>query len=121
MTAMPATPYPAIRRVFVDTSAYYALAIPQDAGHKTALALVEQLSRMPVRLFTTNLVVPETNGFIYRCGDIQALSAAIGKMAHLPEDRIRQMKEESLRLSRKLSFEACADGLEAAMKAVVHA
>lgn len=61
---MTATLHPAIRRVFVDTSAYFALAVPQDTDHKAAVALVEQLSHLPVRLFTTNLVVAETHGLL---------------------------------------------------------
>lgn len=61
---MTDTFHPAIRRVFVDTSAYFALAVPQDADHRSAVALVEQLSHLPVRLFTTNLVVAETHGLL---------------------------------------------------------
>lgn len=44
--------------------AYFALAVPQDADHRAAVTLVEQLSRLPVRLFTTNLVVAETHGLL---------------------------------------------------------
>lgn len=61
---MTATLHPAIRRVFVDTAAYFALAVPQDADHRAAVALVEQLSRFLVRLFTTNLVIAETHGLL---------------------------------------------------------
>lgn len=56
--------YRPVRRVLVDTSAYYALAIPQDSEHVKAVALVSQLSRRPAQLFTTNLVIPETHGLL---------------------------------------------------------
>jgi glycosyltransferase involved in cell wall biosynthesis len=63
-------------------------------------------------------MVTEANGFVYRCGDVRGLSELIRKMAELPGERIGRMKEESLGISRKLSFGACADGLAAAMEAV---
>ena len=56
--------YHPVRRVLVDTSAYYALAVPQDSEHTKAVALVRQLSRRPAQLFTTNLVIPETHGLL---------------------------------------------------------
>jgi glycosyltransferase involved in cell wall biosynthesis len=51
------------------------------------------------------------NGSVYPCRDVRE--------AGLSEDQIARMKEDSLRLSRKLSFSTCADGLEAAVKAVL--
>src|SRR3972149_3713641 len=52
------------RRVFVDTSAYFALADLQDANHGLAVAVHERLVAGRWRLFTTNFVVAETHALL---------------------------------------------------------
>lgn len=49
------------RRVFVDTSAYFALIDAQDANHSSAQAIADELSQEPVRLLTTNFIIAETH------------------------------------------------------------
>ncbi len=51
-------------RVFVDTSAYYALTDRSDANHASAVAKAQQFSLEGVDLFTSNYVVAETHTLI---------------------------------------------------------
>lgn len=53
-----------IRRVLVDTSAYYALADQDEPYHRTALLLAEGLARRQARLFTTNFVMAEIHALL---------------------------------------------------------
>jgi predicted nucleic acid-binding protein len=47
-------------RIFVDTSAWYALNDRKDQNHKKAGKFIESLKAEPVLLFTTDYVVDET-------------------------------------------------------------
>jgi len=52
--------------LFVDTSAWYALALPRDRAHaRLARALRDRVSR-GVRVVTTNLIVAETHALLLR-------------------------------------------------------
>lgn len=52
--------------LFVDTSAWYALALPRDPAHaRLARTLRERVTR-GVRIVTTNLVVAETHALLLR-------------------------------------------------------
>lgn len=53
-------------RVFVDTSAFYALIVPEDAHHAAALACFEQLSRSQAVLQTSNYVLLECASLMQR-------------------------------------------------------
>lgn len=61
-----------------------------------------------------DMVVPGVNGYVYRCGDVHELSQLIHRLCLLSSRDLAIMKEESLTISRKLSFATCADGLMAA-------
>lgn len=65
-----------------------------------------------------DLVIPGVNGYVYPCGNLRMLSDLIQRLCLLPSAELIRMKQESLRLSEKLSFAACADGLASAMNAV---
>ena len=52
------------RRVFVDTSAYYALADARDNEHSRAIIIAACLARDRWSLTTTNFVVAETHTLI---------------------------------------------------------
>jgi predicted nucleic acid-binding protein len=52
------------RRVFVDTSAYFAVANRRDATHEPASALMRQLVAERRRLFTTNFVLAELHALL---------------------------------------------------------
>jgi uncharacterized protein len=53
-------------RLFVDTSAYVALARPNDEHHQEALAVAQKLRRQRARLYMTNFVVAETHALLLR-------------------------------------------------------
>jgi predicted nucleic acid-binding protein len=53
----PPRAYP--RRVFVDTSAYFAVANRRDAHHTAASATLEQLVAERRHLVTTNFILAE--------------------------------------------------------------
>ena len=50
--------------MLVDTGAYFALAVPHDAHHSSAVRMLEALDRRPSRLFTTNFIVAETHALL---------------------------------------------------------
>jgi uncharacterized protein len=52
------------RRVLVDTSAYFALANPQDASHENVRQTVIELTGRGYRTFTTNLILAETHALL---------------------------------------------------------
>lgn len=51
-------------RVFVDTSAYYALTDARDSNHDAAIAAAQRLVREGSELVTTNFVVAETHALV---------------------------------------------------------
>jgi glycosyltransferase involved in cell wall biosynthesis len=60
-------------------------------------------------------MVRQSNGMVYACGDIPALTEQIRTMAAIDDAELRTMQAESLRLAtEELSFATCAEGLFAA-------
>jgi len=53
-------------RVFVDTSAYVALASKKDTYHTEALAIMKALTGGHAALLTTNFVIAETHATVLR-------------------------------------------------------
>lgn len=51
-------------RVFIDTSAYYALTDKNDDDNKRAVEIARRLGSSPVRLFTTNYIVVELHALV---------------------------------------------------------
>ncbi|MCC6792850.1 MAG: hypothetical protein IT336_14260, partial [Thermomicrobiales bacterium] len=52
------------RRVFVDTSAYFALVDVDDLNNHRALATAASLAREHRRLFTTNFILAELHALV---------------------------------------------------------
>ena len=52
------------RRIFIDTSAFFALASLRDPDHRNAQAIRRQLIRESALLFTTNFVLAETHALL---------------------------------------------------------
>ena len=50
-----------MRRLFVDTSAYFALTDKRDENHEAAAHFIHQLIRERTELLTTNYIVAETH------------------------------------------------------------
>lgn len=61
---MKRPPATGLRRVFVDTSAHFALTDSQDANHAEAKALATWLAEERWRLFTTSFVLVETHALL---------------------------------------------------------
>src|SRR5947209_7726375 len=53
-----------VRRIFVDTSAYFALANRRDASHQSASDIMQQLVAERRHLFTTNFVLAELHALL---------------------------------------------------------
>ncbi len=51
-------------KVFVDTSAFFAVANAADASHDEALAIMRRLSASHADLFTTNFILAETHALL---------------------------------------------------------
>ena len=54
------------RFVFVDTSAFVALAVKQDQSHAAAVAVATRLGERQPGLLTTNVVLMETHALLLR-------------------------------------------------------
>src|SRR5438067_13799724 len=65
-----------MRRLFVDTSAYFALTDQRDENHEAAVHFIHQLIRERAELLTTNYIVAETHTLLLnRIGYATALQA----------------------------------------------
>jgi len=61
---MNARSSPALRRVLMDSSAYYALTTDRDPNHAAAYSILTRFARESPRLFTTNLIVAESHALL---------------------------------------------------------
>lgn len=90
-----------VRRVLMDTSAYYALTDTHQGTHAAALAIRQRLIRERARLFTTNLILAETHALLLvRLGRAVALrvltaidqsATTIVRVSAADEQRARQI------------------------------
>ena len=76
MTAAPAR----ADRVFVDTSAYFAVANRRDASHDPASALMRRLVAERRRLFTTNFVLAELHALLLTRLDRRVAAQVLGEV-----------------------------------------
>jgi predicted nucleic acid-binding protein len=53
-----------VKRVFVDTGAFFAVLIPEDLHHERARAIFARASKEGWQLVTTNIVVIETHALL---------------------------------------------------------
>ena len=65
-----------------------------------------------------DMVIPGVNGYVYPSGEVHALAQVIQKFALMSADDLMRMKNESLKLSERLSFATCADGLALVMRSL---
>jgi predicted nucleic acid-binding protein len=104
-----------MRRVFVDTSGFVGLLVPQDALHARARSLFEQADAERWQLVTTNAVIVETYSLLLvRTRDRR--SSAIAFLDSLDRtglavERIRQEDEERavalVRAHRDKTYSLC--------------
>jgi uncharacterized protein len=71
-----------LQPVFIDTSAYFALADTTETNHRQAQAILRRLAEEPWRLFTSNFVKTETHALMLtRLGRPMALRQLHGLAA----------------------------------------
>jgi predicted nucleic acid-binding protein len=79
-------------RLFVDTSAYYALADTRDENHEAAVHLIHQMIRERAELLTTNYILAETHALLLnRIGYATALQVL--EDLYKSQTRIYRVKE----------------------------
>jgi predicted nucleic acid-binding protein len=75
--------------VFVDTSAYVAVAIRGDENHRQAVLTLRALTERRSRLYTTNFVAAETHAFVLARGGRDLALQTLGLIDHGFEEVIR--------------------------------
>lgn len=87
-----------MKRVFVDSGAFFALQVTQDESHSRARAIFNRAETERWRLITTNVVVIETYALLL-ARTRQKRAAAIAFLEQLPQtavavERIQPVDEE---------------------------
>ncbi len=70
--------------LFVDTSAWYPLAVGRDPAHDAIAGVLRERVRRGVRVVTTNLVVAETHALLLRRTTRAAALAFVGHVGRPP-------------------------------------
>ncbi len=70
--------------LFVDTSAWYPLAVGRDPAHDAIASILRERVRRGVRLVTTNLVVAETHALLLRRTTRAAALAFVSRVGRPP-------------------------------------
>jgi predicted nucleic acid-binding protein len=70
--------------IFVDTSAWYPLAVRRDPAHGAVAGVLRERVRRGVRVVTTNLVVAETHALLLRRTTQAAALAFVGQVGRPP-------------------------------------
>lgn len=106
------------QRIFVDTSAYYALTDPHDNNHAAASSMALRLAGEGADLFTTNFVAAETHGLILNRMDrntaervLERLYASTTRIVRAKEgdeaharEIVRQYQDKEFSLVDAISF-----------------
>lgn len=106
------------RRVFVDTSAYFAMTDPDDEHHALAVAISVAIARQHRQPVTTNFVVAEAHGLVLSridretaaqlVAEIDKSSTLVVRVAARDEDRardiIQQYDDKDFSLTDAMSF-----------------
>lgn len=89
--------------VFVDTSAWYALALRRDSAHVHLTAALRHRVRRGTRVVTTNLVVAETHALLLRRTTRDTALAFVRRIDQPPNVVVRSTSElEAAAVSRWL-------------------
>lgn len=89
------------RRLFVDTSAYFALADTRDAHHQEAIIILGAARELGLRHYTTNVVLVECHALMLSAlgiepaarfiRDLEASSTTVIRVRARDEDRAKQI------------------------------
>jgi uncharacterized protein len=81
-----------MKQIFVDTSAYFALADRRDENHEVAVRVIHQIIRERAELLTTNYIIAETHTLLLnRIGYVIALRVI--KELYKSQTRIYRARE----------------------------
>ncbi len=70
--------------IFVDTSAWYPLAVRRDPAHGAVAGALRERVRRGARVVTTNLIVAETHALLLRRTNRAAALAFVGYVGRTP-------------------------------------
>lgn len=88
----PATIYPA--KVFVDSSAFYALADRRDNNHQSAVEIASRMVRASrTRLFLTNFIRAEAHALILNRLGHTAADRFLQDLSHIPPGSLVRVSE----------------------------
>lgn len=107
-----------VRRVFVDTSAFFAIISTRDSNHNTAVSIMRQLTTQPCQLLTTNFIIAEAHALLLtRLGrqvalqfldNMDASSTTIIRVSAADEQKakamLRQFDDKNFSLTDGTSF-----------------
>jgi predicted nucleic acid-binding protein len=103
-------------KVFVDTSAFYALASASDEFHPQARATFEQLLQEEAELLTSSYVLVESFALIQTRLGFQVLEAFVSSIGDLVEivwvgEEVHRRAWKLLKKKQKVSFVDCTSFL----------
>jgi uncharacterized protein len=87
--------------LFIDTSAWFPLADPQDRSHQRLAVALRDRVRQGVRIVTTNLVLAETYALLLRRVRREAALAFLREVRRPPQVVITSTEELELRAERE--------------------
>jgi uncharacterized protein len=80
--------------LFVDTSAWYVLALSSDAEHRKVAAALRQRLERGVGIVTTNLIVAETHALLMRRTDRKTALSFVREVRRAPNIVITSSPED---------------------------
>jgi uncharacterized protein len=93
------------RRLFVDTSAYFAAANRRDATHEVASTLMRHVVAARRRLFTTNFVLAELHALLLTRLDRHAAARVLAEMDASHATTIIRVSARDERRARAIVFQ----------------
>jgi len=86
-------PVPYLRSVFVDTSAFYALADRTDGNHRRAIPIARELEHAGTRLVLSNFIRAEAHALILNRLGRYAADRFLAELASAPQDALLRVSE----------------------------
>lgn len=90
-------------RVFVDSSAFFALINSKDSHHDEAMALMDRLARQGDELLTSNFIVAETHALLLNKVGRDIAARFLARMVS-SEVRVIRVTEGDERRAREIIF-----------------
>ena len=90
-----------VAELFVDTSAWFPLAVPQDRQHARLAGPLRERVRQGARIVTTNLVIAETYVLLLRRVRREAALAFLREIRRPPHVVVASTEDQELRAERE--------------------